>query len=310
MLDEIEINTTGPRQRQALGQGFFLVRHPISETLLDDAYGGLAEFFALPAAVKATCVVPGTNGQSGYTPALVETAANTTTADWKELFHWGRTLPDTHPLATRYPARYPRPHWPDDLVPGLGRVLSALHTAMFDFQLSVVDTISDNLGVPRGFFRDMLLDGPVANRASWYPPMSQAPGDEHVWAVAHQDFDLVTMLPRATTAGLEVQLDGEWVRVQAPPGYAVINAGMVLDRLTNGAVPAATHRVVATADQREGRLSIVQFCHPVPSTVLTPLTVDGGHPRYSTVTAADLFDLTMYRINRLESARRVPEPAV
>jgi hypothetical protein len=56
--------------------------------------------------------------------------------------------------------------------------------------------------------------------------------------------------------------------------------------------------VVATAGQTGGRLSIVQFCHPAPWTVLTPLA--GSPPRYPTLTADDLFQRTMYRINRLE----------
>lgn len=123
---------------------------------------------------------------------------------------------------------------------------------MLRFQHDVVRTLADALGAHPDYFTDLLEDGPVVNRATWYPPMAEAPTDRHVWAVEHQDFDLITMLPRATSAGLEVLVDGEWLKVEAPPGHAVVNVGMVLDRLTNGLARAAVHRVVAPPDSGKG----------------------------------------------------------
>jgi isopenicillin N synthase-like dioxygenase len=313
-----EIRTGGPNSdkelRAALREGFFLVRNTVPETLLDDAYGKLHEFFHLPSHSKLQCRAPGTNGQAGYTPALVETAEKSHRADWKELFHWGIRLPDGHPLLRRFPARYPAPVLPDDLVPGIAVALTDLHTRMRDLQLAVVATIAEGLGIPSGYFAEMLVDGPVVNRATWYPPMRSAPSDKHVWAVEHQDFDLITALPRATAAGLQVLgEDGQWLSVDVPGDYAVVNVGMVLERLTNGLARAAVHRVVARPGQDGGRLSIVQFCHPTPWTVLTPLPLgDDGPavPRYPTLTADALFERTMYRINRLDDAPRPAEDDV
>ncbi|ONI77929.1 hypothetical protein ALI144C_31510 [Actinosynnema sp. ALI-1.44] len=307
MLTDIEITGSVDRQRvrSALREGFFLVRHTVPESLLDDAYALLTEFFELPADQKAQCVVPGSNGQSGYTPPGVETAEKATVPDWKELFHWGAELPAGHPLLTRYPARYPPPLLPEQLVPGMAAPLKELHASMVQFQQQVMAAITEAVGARPGYFAEMLQDGPVVNRASWYPPMDQAPSPGQVWAVEHQDFDLITALPRATAGGLEVlRENGEWMPVDAPDGYAVINVGMVLDRLTNGLARAAVHRVVASTGQTGGRLSIVQFCHPAPWTVLTPLRPLGTDevPRYPTLTADDLFQRTMFRINRLEAS--------
>ncbi|MGC9542817.1 isopenicillin N synthase family dioxygenase [Streptomyces sp. UG1] len=312
MLKEIDLERPGGREhlRDALRDGFFLVRNTVPESLLDEAYAFLHTFFALDPDSKNTCRVAGSNGQSGYTPPLVEHAEKGTVPDWKELFHWGAPLPAQHPLRLRYPARYPDPYFPDHLVPGIGSALRELHTRMVRFQHDVVRTLADALGAHPDYFTDMLEDGPVVNRATWYPPMGQAPSDRHVWAVEHQDFDLITALPRATASGLEVLVDGEWLAVDAPPGYAVVNVGMVLDRLTNGLARAAVHRVVARPGQREGRLSIVQFCHPAPWTALTPLRVPGaetGPQRFATLTADELFQRTMYRINRLDTPP-VPTP--
>lgn len=303
MLTEVSLD--GPvdagRVRSALHDGFFLVRRTVPGALLDDAYDLLTEFFARPAAEKAAAVVPGSNGQSGYTPSGVETAEKARVPDWKELFHWGTRLPGGHPLKRRYPERYPEPYFPDSLVPGIGKVLTELHERTLEFQHRVVAVIAEALGAAPSFFAEMLEDGPVVNRAAWYPPMARAAAPDQVWAVEHQDFDLITALPRATASGLQVRTEtGEWLPVDAPAGHVVVNVGMVLERLTNGLARAAVHRVVASEGQTGGRLSIVQFCHPAPWTVLTPPA--GSAPRYPSLTADDLFQRTMYRINRLEPA--------
>ncbi|MEU9578361.1 isopenicillin N synthase family dioxygenase [Streptomyces chilikensis] len=308
MLRELELGgkPDAATVRGALRDGFFLVRNSVPEALLDECYALLEAFFSLPPEAKLDARVAGSNGQSGYTPPLVETAEKSDrTPDWKELFHWGAPLPVGHPLRTRFPARYPEPRMPDALVPGMGRALSELHVRMREFQLRVVGVLGEALGVPAGYFEEMLEDGPVVNRAAWYPPMEGAPSQEHVWAVEHKDFDLVTALPRATSPGLQVLgADGEWLPAHAPEGYAVVNVGMVLERLTDGLARAAVHRVVAGPRQTGARLSIVQFCHPTPWTVLTPLRLPGSPDapqRFPTLTADALFERTMYRINRLDA---------
>lgn len=291
--------------RTALWDGFFFVRNTVPESLLDEAYGLLGAFFALDDWEKEFCSVAGTNGQAGYTPPLVETPEKTEVADWKELFHWGSRLPGSHPLVQRYPDRYPEPMMPDLLVPGIGKVLTELHERMLRFAHEIAAKIGEALGLHGDYFAEMLRDGPVVNRATWYPPMALAPSAQHVWAAEHQDFDLLTVLPRATAPGLQVLgVDGEWHPATPPEGCAVVNAGMVLERLTGGFARAAVHRVIADPDHSAGRLSIVQFCHPAPWTVLTPVRVPGYEeraPRYPAITADDLFRRTMYRINRLGS---------
>jgi len=296
----------------ALRDGFFFVRHGISDSLLDDAYGLLGEFFALGVDEKLRSRMLGTNGQSGYTPAFIETAQVESRPDWKELFHWGRALPAAHPLRVRYPQRYPEPCFADDRLPDMRPVLTRLHEEMLSLQARVLTVIAVTLGLHERFLVDMIEEGPVVNRATWYPPMSLAPDDEYVWAGAHTDFDLITALPRATSAGLEVMRADEWVAVTPPPGSAVIIGGIVLERLTNGLIPAAVHRVRSPAGATGGRLSIVQFCHPTPWTVIGPVANIGPSTpiRFASIAADDLFTQAMYRINRLDSARAPAVEAV
>ena len=156
----------------------------------------------------------------------------------------------------------------------------------------------------------MLVDGATLSRAVRYPPMAEAPGGgDHVWAGEHGDINLITALPRATTRGLQVRLDdGSWVDAVAPDGQAIINTGMMLERLTNGLIPVGWHRVVADGDQAGERLSVVQFAHPTPWTILAPVPscVSDGHPlRFATVEAGAELDRVVYEINLAESGRRV-----
>ncbi|GGR04658.1 isopenicillin N synthase family oxygenase [Streptomyces pilosus] len=304
MLKEIDLERPGGRQhlRGALRDGFFLVRDTVPESLLDEAYAFLRAFFALPPDAKATCRVAGGNGQAGYTPPLPQRTGKDPAPDWQELFHWQAPLPARHPLRLRYPARYPDPYFPDHLVPGIGSALRELHTRLLRFQHDVVRTLAGALGAHPDYFTDMLQDGPAVNRATWHPPMDQAPSQRQVWTVEHQDVDLITALPRATAPGLEVLLDGEWLPVEAPSGYTVVHVGTALDRLTNGFARAAVHRVMAQPGQSGGRLSLAQFCHPTPWTALTPLPVPDTDPsphRFATLTADELVQRSTYRTHHL-----------
>ena len=156
----------------------------------------------------------------------------------------------------------------------------------------------------------MLVDGPTLSRAIHYPAMESAPEAPHVWAAEHADINLITALPRATAAGLQVRLkdSGEWIDAIAPEGGAIINTGLMLEVVTNGVIEPGIHRVVAAPGQEGDRYSVVQFAHPTPWTVLSPLvsTVTESTPqRFSPISAADALDLVLYEINLIEDARRV-----
>ncbi len=129
-----------------------------------------------------------------------------------------------------------------------------------------------------------------------------------MWAGEHGDINLITALPRATAPGLQVKVGDHWVDAVAPEGQVIINTGMMLERLTNGVLPTGIHRVVAAPEFTGERYSVVQFCHPTPWTLLTPLAscITAEHPqRQSAMVSADALDMVLYEINLIETARRV-----
>ncbi len=287
---------------RSLAHGFVYTAHDLSDGLLDDAYGKLGEFFSASAEEKEQYIVPGSFGQTGYTGLLVETAATSDVADWKEMINWGAPIPDKHPLKTNFPFRYNPPVLPEATVPGIEAVLLEFHSRIFDIQRRFLRIIALGLGCHEFFFDEMLLDGPTLTRAIRYPPMPDAPSGEHVWAGAHDDINLITALPRATAKGLQVEMPDGWVDAIPPDGQMVINTGMMLERITNGVLAPGTHRVVGDPAEPGERLSVVQFCHPTPWTILSPIPtcVTADHPlAYSSITASSALEKVLWDINLL-----------
>jgi isopenicillin N synthase-like dioxygenase len=294
--------------RRSLATGFVYTSHDVSDDLLDTAYGMLAEFFHLPHDVKQQFNVPGSHGQTGYTGLLVETAASSEHPDWKEMLNWSAPIAAGHPLKRKYSTAYPDQVLPESAVPGITDVLTRFHHAVQDLQRRFLRVIAEGIGCHETFFDDMVADGPTLTRAIRYPPMQEVPGAQHVWAAEHGDINLITALPRASAPGLQVKVDGDWVDAVPPEGQVIINTGIMLERLTNGVIPIGWHRVVAHPDYEGERYSVVQFCHPRPWTILSPVpsccTPDNPQ-RFSAVSAADALDEVLYEINLVEAARRV-----
>jgi isopenicillin N synthase-like dioxygenase len=288
--------------RRSLETGFVYTSSDLSPDLLETAYGLLAEFFALAPEVKQGFVAPGAGGQTGYTGLLVETAAGSSQADWKEMLNWGLPLPANHPLRRRYPMLYPEQVLPEAVVPGISAVLETFHTAIADLQRRFLRIIALGLGCAETFFDEMTSGAPTLTRAIRYPPMAAAPSGGHRWAEAHGDINLITALPRATGPGLQVWVDGQWCDALPPDGQVILNTGIMLERLSNGLIPVGWHRVVAPAGSLQERLSVVQFCHARPWTSLAPLAcccTPTNPQRYPGISAADALEDVLYQIKLL-----------
>jgi len=285
---------------RSLETGFVFATHDLSTDLLDSAYAMLGQFFALPSEWKQRWVAPGSHGQTGYTGLLIETAASADVADWKEMLNWGRDVPSAHPLRRRYPHQYCDQVLPEADVPGITATLEEFHTRLVGLQARFLRIIAVGLGVDEFYFDSMVRDGATLSRAIRYPAMHEAPGAEHVWAAEHGDINLVTALPRATARGLQVKVQGEWIDAVPPDDHVILNTGLMLERLTNGRLAAGRHRVIADADQPGERLSVVQFLHPSPWTILDPLDtcVTAERPRrWAAMEAGAMLDQVLYEIN-------------
>ena len=109
-------------------------------------------------------------------------------------------------------------------------------------------------------------------RILYYPPLE---GDEELGAIragAHEDINLLTILPAANEPGLQVKTkENEWLDVPCDFGNLIINIGDMLQEASEGYYPSTTHRVVNPegADKTKSRISLPLFLHPKPDVVLS-----------------------------------------
>jgi isopenicillin N synthase-like dioxygenase len=239
----------------------------IPQAVIDRALASTKAFFALPEAAKRAYVVPGGQGQRGYTPFGVETAKGADHYDLKEFWHVGRELPEGHPYRSLFG---------ENLLPGeipeFRRDLLALYDALEALGHRLLRAIARHLGLDDDFFEDTVRDGDSILRLLHYPPVPKDAGG--VRAGAHEDINTITLLLGAEEAGLEVlDRDGRWLPVNPPPGSLVVNIGDMLQRLTNAVLPSTSHRVVNPAPERRGfsRYSTPFFLHFRPDYLIETL---------------------------------------
>jgi isopenicillin N synthase-like dioxygenase len=83
------------------------------------------------------------------------------------------------------------------------------------------------------------------------------------------------------------------VPVRNFPGQIIVNAGDMLQNLTNGYYRSTTHRVTNNNMDRSRRFSMPFFVHPRAEINLQPipeaLARTGGIPRYERISAGEYF---------------------
>ena len=277
----IKLNQQSPPsddQIQALGDslkhwGFVnLVDHGVDHELLERGYQVAREVFSLAEDQKRACEDVTGGRQRGYTPFLVERAKGESQPDLKEFWHIGRSLSPEHPsmLSGRM-----RPNIYPELVPEFKRVMSELYLEMDKLSRYVLRMVALYLRLDVDRMMGVARDGNSVLRVLHYPDLESNNAAGKVRAAAHEDINLLTLLPAATRPGLELLTrDGEWLPVTPPEGAIICDTGDMMSALTGGILPATTHRVVNPEGGADGgRLSMPFFMHPHPNATLAPSTV-------------------------------------
>ena len=239
--------------------------HGIAESELEAAYAMARAFFALPADVKARYETPADGRQRGYTSFGVEHAKDTLIPDLKEFFHVGRTLGEAHPLHRG--GDVPPNLFPAEL-PAFEPLFTRYFAAVESFANRLLAAVALYLGHDDAYFARLTRDGNSVLRLINYPDVGEsAPGA--VRAAAHEDINILTVLPVSTQPGLEVMCrDGRWLAVNPPPNVMVCDTGDMMALLTGNRLPATTHRVVNPETGDGGRFSMPFFLHPHPDALL------------------------------------------
>lgn len=265
----------GPRDRvdfvRRLGDslrdtGFVKVAgHRVETVDVQGAYAAARAFFALPEEAKRRYFVEGAGGARGFTPFGSEHAKDNPVGDLKEFWHVGQELPAGHPLKALYGDNL----WPEAEVPGFKAHTLALYRALEACADTLLEALALYLGLPERSLADMIVDGNSILRIIHYPALRDRYLEGGVRSSAHEDINLITLLPAATGAGLQLQdREGHWHAVDAEEGEIVADAGDMLSRHVNLKIPSTTHRVVNPDSPDAVRYSMPFFCHPRPEVVL------------------------------------------
>ncbi|MCG9723069.1 2OG-Fe(II) oxygenase family protein [Shewanella sp. Isolate7] len=232
-----------------------LSNHPIDKALVDTIYEEWQAFFNSDEK-QNYLFKPETH--DGFFPAEVsETAKGHTVKDIKEYYHvypWGRIPDSLRENILRY---YQEANALAEELLGWVEAHTPAEVAV-NYSIALPKMIENS--------HKTLL------RILHYPPMS---GDEELGAIraaAHEDINLLTVLPAANEPGLQVKAkSGEWLDVPSDFGNLIINIGDMLQEASGGYFPSTTHRVVNPegADKTRSRISLPLFLHPKPEVVLS-----------------------------------------
>lgn len=232
-----------------------LVNHPLPWSLVETIYDEWAALFDSPS-IDAYDIDP--DGRTGWFPATrSETAKGHSVRDLKEFFHvyeWSVYPEEVSNAALEY-----------------RQIAIDLASTLLDWvEAETPPEIAQRLSMP---LSDMMTGSTRSLlRILRYPPLPRDIPDGAVRAAAHEDINLLTVLPASDRPGLELLgADGEWFPVPCDPGSLAVNGGEMLDLATEGYYPATTHRVVnpTGAAGRLPRMSLPMFLHPADTVVLS-----------------------------------------
>jgi len=232
-----------------------LKNHPLPEQSVRDIYAQWQEFFNHDSKHDYHFHA---ERYDGFFPIdEAEAAKGRSVRDLKEYFHfypWGQCPAALRKsLATYY----------DDTMKFAATLLSWVEE-------QTPDHIKQNFSIP---LPNMIAGSEQSLlRVLHYPPVPEHIEAGAIRAAAHEDINLLTILPASNEPGLQVKtMDDEWLDVPCDFGNLIINTGDMLQEASQGYYPSTTHRVINPDGQRQkhSRISLPLFLHPNSDVVLS-----------------------------------------
>ena len=268
--------------------GFVALKgHFLDDQLVDQLYGEVRNFFALPPETKRKYEIPEIGGQRGYVSFGKEHAKGKKEGDLKEFWHFGQYVDKDSRWADEYPDNVEVKE-----LPKFNEVGEHAYKMLEKTGIYVLRALALHLGLDEYYFDKFAEEGNSILRPIHYPPITSEP-ENAIRAAAHGDINLITLLMGAQGRGLQVQNhNGEWIDAIAEPDELVINVGDMLSRHTNNMLKSTIHQVVNPPRELWGtsRYSIPFFMHPVSDMKLNCLEncIDEQHPKlYEDITAGE-----------------------
>jgi len=258
-LEAVDFTAPDAQQKfvESLRQTGFgvLKNHPISQDSVASIYANWQAFFN---GEEKQSYLYNKDKQDGFFPQSVsEVAKGFKKKDIKEYFHF-----------------YPWGQCPEELRDELSdyyKNTSSLAAQLLNWieQESPAE-VSKHYSMPLS----QMIDGSDQTllRVLHYPPLAGDEEADAIRAAAHEDINLITLLPAANEPGLQVKaLDGSWLDVPCDFGNLIVNIGDMLQEASGHYFPSTTHRVINPegTDVTKSRISLPLFLHPRPDVKLS-----------------------------------------
>jgi isopenicillin N synthase-like dioxygenase len=282
--------------------GFVILRdHPVPDILLDKAYALSAAFFAQ--AEEAKCRYLG--GPRGYAPFRAEHAKDQTAPDLKEFWQVGPERAEGVHLTDRAGAAEPPNIWPESPAEFKETFLRLFEALQATGQL-VLKALAPGLKLAADFFEPLLRDRNSVLRLLHYPPIPIDADADSVRSAAHEDINLITLLPAPRGSGLELlDRDGRWLPVATEGNNLIVDSGDMLAHMTNDVIPATTHRVVNPTSANVSRYSMPFFMHPNSDVMLSCLpSCVGNGAKYTDIRAGVFLEQRLREIGLIKNPIR------
>ncbi len=299
-VDLSDFISNDPKRKQkfvnAIGKayediGFVALKgHFLDDTLVENLYTEVKNFFNLPTETKQKYEIKGIGGQRGYVSFGKESAKGKKEGDLKEFWHFGQYVEHNAKLEAEYPKNVSV-----DELPNFNKIGKEAYKMLEKTAKYVLRALALHLGLEETYFDDYIFNGNSILRPIHYPPITVEP-KEAVRAAAHGDINLITLLMGAQGRGLQVQNHkGEWIDAIAEDDELMINVGDMLSRHTNNKLKSTIHRVVNPPKELWGtsRYSIPFFMHPISDMKLNVLEscIDDENPKsFDDITAGEFLN--------------------
>lgn len=244
--------------------GFGVLKdHPIPQSLMETIHREWLDFFKGDA--KFAYAYDREKQDGFFSTAVSETAKGSAKKDIKEFYHF-----------------FPKGRYPAEVSDAARRYFEAASTLAAELlswvELHTPPEIREKLSMP---LPDMIKDSPeTLLRILHYPPLTENVEDGALRAAAHEDINLLTVLPASNERGLQLlTASGEWGYVPSDYGSLVVNIGDMLQEATGGYYKSTTHRVANPVGEsaRRSRVSLPVFLQPRAEVVLSSRYTAGSY---------------------------------
>ncbi|KAL9227588.1 hypothetical protein vseg_003261 [Gypsophila vaccaria] len=215
--------------------GVFEVKdHGVSKKVMDETRKVTKQFFALPAKEKMQYYSTNTDRRF----ILYTSSINYD----QEALHYWRDAARHHCNPIQQSVRY-WPEKPRRYRETVKRYVDAVST----LGSRILELLGEGLGLEPGYFnQEHLCEDPIFT-VNHYP---QCPEPSSTWGFAeHYDPGLMTILLQDDAPGLQAFHQGKWISIDPSPYSFIINAGNLLEIVTNGRLKSVKHRVLTNASK-------------------------------------------------------------